>query len=620
MPIKRLLILAGVSLLSLLSAHADEAPRAPSLAELTPTQAERNARLGWWREARFGMFIHWGVSADLGGAWNGRIYGGYAEHIQRMARIPIPVYHREVAGKFNPTKFDPDEWVRMAKEAGMGYFIITAKHHDGFAMYDSKVSDATIVKATPFARDPMMALREACRKYGLKFGFYYSHAFDWGEENGPGNDWDFDNPGGDKTRDQRDWWNTRTDFLPKARRYVDEKSIPQILELIHHYDPDILWFDTPHKLPPEENLRILAAVRQAKPSLVVNGRLVRGAGDYLSTADRPAEFSPQAGDWESIPTTNESYGYNAHDLSHKPAAHFIRLLAKAAARGGNTLLNIGPMGNGRFDEIDVAILREIGAWWRVNGEAIRGTERTPLPVQAWGESTRRGNRLYLHVFDWPADGQLVIGGLTTEVVRSYLLAAPEQPLAISRSGLDVTLTVPQPAPHAASSVIVLECAAEPRAEGPRLLSGRVAADTLHVFDGRLEGKLRFGPGKKTDDVAFNWLTPEDAVVWSLRLNEPLTVVMTINYDAPRGVRQTTVVEGDAGQEIVKVSAGAGGTYRLSLGGREFTRPVTQGAAIQETLGTITLAPGRHELRVTAQAITGEELFRLRKLTLQPPKP
>jgi len=302
-----------------LRAATNEPPRAPSRESLVTTPAERDARLGWWREARFGMFVHWGVYSSLGGTWHGRAYGGYGEHLQRMAKISIPVYRQEVAGAFNPTEFNADEWISLAKSAGMGYFVITAKHHDGFAMFDSHVSDYNIVKATPFARDPMKELRAACKKYGVKFGFYYSHAFDWGEENAPGNDWDYDNPGGDKLLHGSDWWNNYPEFLPNARKYVDEKSIPQILELIRNYDPDIMWFDTPHKLPDEENRRIMAAVRQAKPTLAVNGRLIYGMGDYDSTCDRPAEFPPHDGDWEGIPTTNESYGYNKNDHSHKPA-------------------------------------------------------------------------------------------------------------------------------------------------------------------------------------------------------------------------------------------------------------------------------------------------------------
>jgi alpha-L-fucosidase len=594
-----------------------EPPRAPSREALVPTPTERDARLGWWREARFGMFIHWGVYSGLSGTWQGKAYGGYGEHIQRMAKIPIPVYHREVAGKFNPTGFDADAWVRLAKEAGMGYFVITAKHHDGFAMYDSKVSDATIVKATPFARDPMVELRDACRRHGLKFGFYYSHAFDWGEADGPGNDWDFDNPGGDRRLGGSEWWNTTPEFLPRARRYVDTKSIPQIQELIRNYDPDILWFDTPHKLPPEENRRILAAVRAANPSLVINGRLIGGLGDYDSTCDRPAEFPPHAGDWEGIPTTNESYGYNANDHSHKPPAHFIRLLAKSAARGGNQLMNIGPTGDGLIDPADTTILRGIGAWWSVNGESIRGTVRTPLAVQAWGESTRRDDTLFLHVFDWPKSGRLVVGGLRTEVRRAYLLSAPDQPLETRRAGPDLAVSVPSVAPDATDSVVVLECDGPPLADPARLLSTEVAANSLHVYDGALQGGLRYSPGKRGDDRVLNWTRSADAVLWTVRVTEPATFDLAIHYDAPAAIKSPKLVEGDAGKELAAAQSAAGGVYAVEVDGHAITGTVRTGDLLSDTLGVITLAPGEHVLRVVAREITGKELFRLRKLSLTP---
>lgn len=581
--------------------------------------AGRNARLAWWREARFGMFVHWGVYSSLSGTWNGKAYGGYGEHIQRMAKIPIPVYRREVAGKFNPVDFNADEWIRLAKEAGMGYFIITAKHHDGFAMYDSHVSDYNIVQATPFGRDPMKELRAACKKYGIKFGFYYSHAFDWGEENAPGNDWDYQNPGGDKLLHGSDWWNHYPEFLPKARKYVNEKSIPQILELIRNYDPDIMWFDTPHKLPPEENLRILAAVRQAKPSLVVNGRLVSGLGDYASTCDRPAEFPPQAGDWEGIPTTNESYGYNKNDRSHKPASHFIRLLAKSAARGGNELMNIGPMGNGRMDEADVKILKGIAAWWKVNGESIRGTTRTPLAVQAWGESTRKGNTIYLHVFDWPSDGKLVVGGLKTEVTRAHLLSQPDLVLNFSPTGPDLIINVPATAPDLIDTVIAVECVGEPKADSARLFAANIATNTLRSFDAQLNGHLHFGSGKKNDDTVQNWTSTNDAVVWPMRVNQAATVDLAINYDAPRVSVTRHLVEGDAGKEIVPTHQGAGGVYVVQIGRQTFTGTVRPGNQVDDALGRVALAPGNYEIRVAAQEITGPELMRLRRLTLRPIK-
>jgi len=502
----------------------------------------------------------------------------------------------------------------------MGYFVITAKHHDGFAMYDSKVSGATIVKATPFKRDPMPELRAACLKHGIKFGFYYSHAFDWGEENAPGNDWDFENPGGDKELHGRDWWKKYPEFLPKARRYVDEKAIPQLQELIANYDPDIIWFDTPHKLPEEENCRILAAVRKAKPSLVVNGRVVAraadNAGDYLSTCDRPAEFPPQPGDWEGIPTTNESYGYNANDRSHKPASHFIQLLAKAAARGGNQLMNIGPMGNGALDQADITILKGIAKWWEIGGESIRGTTRTPLAPQAWGQSTRKGNRLYLHVFDWPKDGKLVVGGIKTEISKAWLLADPDKSLTYNQSGIDLTLIVPTNAPDAADSVVVIECLGEPLGDPVRLLSSQISANTLHVFDGNLIGGLKFGPGKKTDDYVTCWTKKEDAVVWPVRINEKAAYQILINYDAPVTIASRRIVEGDAGSEKISENSGAHGSFVVKIGGQKFAEKVKVGADIEQTLGIITLDPGRHEIRVEGETITGKELMRLRKIVVK----
>jgi alpha-L-fucosidase len=602
------------------------AKESPEMAWWRQSMESHDARMQWWREARFGMFVHWGVYSGLGGTWQGRAVHGYAEHIQRILKIPIPVYREQVAGKFNPTEFNADDWIRTAKEAGMGYFIITAKHHDGFAMYDSKVSDYNIVKATPFKRDPMKELKAACQKYGLKFGFYYSQAFDWGDANAPGNDWDYDNPGGDRLlHGGKTWWESSPELLPKAREYVDQKAIPQLLELIRNYDPDILWFDTAGKLPESEDLRIMKAVRQAKPGIIINGRLVRSCGDYVSTADRPAEFAPHEGDWEGIPTTNESYGWNRNDHSHKPPGHFVQLLAKAAARGGNILMNIGPMGNGQFDPADAAILQGIAQWWRVNGEAIRGTTRTPLPVQAWGESTCKGNRLYLHVFEWPRDGQLVLGGLKSTIKRAYLLAAPGARTFLSASSLpvaladknvrapgaslpverlnplDVRLTVPTAAPDKADSVVVVECAGEVAADTRRLLLPSVTSDTLRAFDGQRHGKtLRFGAGKARDAFVEDWSEPKDFMAWPVRLNQPARYEVLAVYDAEAG--------------------SAGGTYTVKLGKPSLPGTVREGKNLQVSLGQVQLEAGPLDIEVVPHEIKGTELMGLRALVLKPAGP
>jgi alpha-L-fucosidase len=584
----------------------------PDLAWYRESMATREQRLDWWRQARFGMFVHWGVYSTLGGVWEGKPVTGYAEHIQRIRKIPIPVYRDKVAGQFNPTRFDADAWIGAAKRAGMGYFIITAKHHDGFAMYDSAVSDYDVVDATPWKRDPMVALKQACQRHGLKFGFYYSHAFDWGEADGAGNDWDHQNPGGDRDlHGGRDWWKQDPkqvgQFLTNVRRYVDRKAIPQLRELIAKYDPDILWFDTPHKLPPEENLRILAAVRAAKPSIVINGRAVQELpggpparyGDYRSTADRPAEFPPQAGDWEGIPTTNESYGWHQSDRSHKPAAHFIELLAKSTARGGNVLLNVGPMGDGRMDPRDLAILNGVGAWMKRNARSVVGTERTPLPVQAWGESTRKGRTLYLHVLRWPAGGKLIVGGLKSAPRRAYLLADPRQrPLAVARAGeLDLAISVPARAPHPVDSVIALELESDPVVDEARLLSTAVPADTLRAFDAQLVGALAFGAGKVRDAWVHRWTRPDQQVRWPVRLAQPASFDVAISYDAP--------------------APSAGGRFEVRLGDKLLAGTVQPTPAGPIPLGRVSLPAGRFDIRVQAAAIKGEELLRLRAIRLTP---
>ena len=565
------------------------------------SQTNLNQRLAWWRDARFGMFIHWGVYSHLGGTWQGRPVHGYAEHIQRIMKIPIPVYRTEVAGHFDPTNFNADAWVRLARDAGIKYIVITAKHHDGFAMWPTKVNDYNVMDATPWHYDPMKDLKAACGRYGLKFGFYYSQAFDWGNSNAPGNDWDYNNPGGDKQIGGRNWWETTPGFMASAQKYVDTKAIPQLLELIHTYHPAILWFDTASKLPPSENLRIMKAVREAAPDVVISGRLVYGWGDYRDTTDRPANFPPEQGDWEAIPTTDESYGWNQNDMSYKPPGHFIQLLAKAAARGGNVLMNIGPRGDGTFDPHDVAILKGIAAWWQVNGESIRGTTRTPLPVQTWGESTRKDNTLYLHVFNWPTNGQLIVGGLRSKVEAADLpnrMGLFPIPLKFEQlNSFDLSIEIPKVAPDKFDSIVEVNYDGEIRTDTNRLLQPQFPGDALRAFDGELDGKLRYGPGKKTDDYVMNWTSPDESVSWPVRLNEAAKYEVSINYVAEK--------------------KSEGGAFTVSFGPQTLTGTVQAGNPQIVSLGRVSLKPGTFEIKVAPVKIVGGELMRLRSLELKP---
>ena len=450
----------------------------------------------------------------------------------------------------------------------------------------------------------MRELKEACDRHGIRFGFYYSHAFDWGDPNGPGNDWEWENPGGDRNLfGGRAWYDEHPKMVERIRKnYVDKKSIPQIKELITQYQPDIMWFDTPHKLSIKENIRILRAVRQTDPNVVVNGRLVRSPelnmGDYLNTCDRPAEITPQEGDWEAIPTTNESYGYHQADLRHKNPEHFVQLLVKAVARGGNLLMNLGPRGDGTFDTKDIEILQGISSWMQTNSESIHGAERTPLPVQAWGESTLKGNQLYLHVFQWPTKGQLVVGGLDSDPQSAMLLTADgEKPLTFQRIGKhDLQLKVPAEAPFAADSVIMLKFADTLATDRTRRIDPAVSVNELHVYDGQISHGLRYSAGKSHQDHVLNWKKKSDTVSWNCRLAEPVEVEVAVTYEADPSTRGKFVVE---------------------LAGQQLTGEVANSKGEPVVLGRMKLPAGEVPVVVKAIKITGKELMHLRSVRLVP---
>lgn len=565
-------------------------------------------RMSWYNDAKFGCFIHWGVYSGAAGLWKGKRFGGYTEHLMRKAKIPVGVYRKEMIEPFNPVDFDADEWMRNASMAGMRYFIITAKHHDGFAMFPSDAYPYDI-RLSGFGRDPMAELREAARRYGIRFGFYYSHAFDWEHPDAPGNDWEYDNPGGDRLLGGADWWTGgRKGFLRNAEKYVSEKSIPQIQELIKKYDPDILWFDTPSKLPLYLNIRILKAIREADKEnrIVVNGRLVRyggnNLGDYRNTGDRAAYFFPTEGPWESIPTTNESYGYSVVDTVRKPASFFIRLLASAASKGGNILMNVGPMGNGKWDEKDVEIFRGVGRWLEMNGEGIYGTERTDLPVQPWGVTTCKGDTLYAHVFHWPDDGRLVIGGLRSEVRSARLVADGGRHIAGRRiNENDYELQLPGDAPDKVNSLIALVLGSHVPSCPVRLLD-RKTPDILAAFDAELHGKgLGYGDGKPARNHVKNWKDETQWLSWNLRLNAPAHYDVYLDYN--------TAMASDSGTVIVKIGDRIFETAYYGHPEKNGTKSIY--------VGTVSLDKGQFDCTLKGKNHTGATYMNPIALRLQP---
>lgn len=565
---------------------------------------KHDQRLRWWRDAKFGMFIHWGVYSQAAGEWKGKHVNGYSEHLMRKEKISRADY-LDLAHHFNPEHFDADKWVRMAKNAGMNYLIITAKHHDGFAMYPSKVSSFNISAQTPFKRDPMAELAAAAKKYGVKFGFYYSHAFDWEDPDAPGNDWEYQNPGGDRLIGGANWYDQHPDWLPKAVKYVNEKAIPQIQELIRLYHPDILWFDTPHKLPFSENLRILEAIRKADPDVVVNGRLARNGntnyGDYKNTGDRPAEFAPVNGDWEAIPTTNESYGYSKNDHSHKSAGFFVRLLAKSASMGGNLLLNIGPMGNGVFDSRDTRILESIAGWNKKNSESIYKASKTPLPLQSWGVTTLGENKLYLHVFNWPANGQLAVGGIVSGVGKPYFLSDPsKKELSVQQNGSQVLVRLPSVMPDSLNTVIVLPLKEKLKVDSMRLVAYAGLSTRLLAFDAVLEGQgFKFGDGKTNKYYVDGWKTTAQSISWNFKTSAAAEYQVFIKY----------IPTENSSKYVFQADQSNAQKETLSL--PKSTEPVREG------LGKIKLDAGLHHLSLKAVEKPKTEVMKLLELELVP---
>lgn len=410
-------------------------------------QNDSESKLAWWREARFGLFVHWGLYAVPAGVWNGEPLPSVGEWIMKRARIPAKEYER-LAGRFNPTRFDAKEWVRLAQEAGMKYIVITAKHHDGFAMFRSAVSGFNIADATPFGRDPLRELADACGEAGIRLGFYYSHYQDWHHPDAAGNDWDYPDEAG-----------------KRFDRYMEEKALPQVRELLAGYGPlGLIWYDTPMAITAGQSRRFAEAVRELQPDCLVNSRVGHGFHDYVSTGDNQVPAEVFDTDWEMPATMNHTWGYKERDTRWKSAGELIRVLVDVNRKGGNFLLNVGPRADGTIPEASADILREIGRWLRTNGEAIYGTSPCPtFPYKLlWGEMTHRPGKLYLHFFAWRPGG-IVLFGLQNRVRRAYLLADPEKEVTVQQFPSDATqklnrmrIDLPQEAPDPDVSVVVLE--------------------------------------------------------------------------------------------------------------------------------------------------------------------
>jgi alpha-L-fucosidase len=561
-----------------------------------------DARLGrpdtrWFEEAKFGLFIHWGLYSALGNEWQGRSYYGSGEWLMNRAKIPAAEY-AALARDFNPTGFDAAEWARFAREAGMRYMVVTAKHHEGFAMFGSRASPFNIVAATPYAKDPMTALAAACAREQVKFGFYYSQFLDWHEPNGGGNRWDFD----EKKKD--------------VKRYYAEKSIPQIKELLSNYGPvGLVWFDMPGGLTREETVGFMQEVRRLQPGCLVSSRVGQGLGDFRDFGD--SELPPRfiTGPWEALFTHNDSWGFVRSDRNFKTPREIIQLLAATSARGGNLLLNVGPDGSGRMPETSVRYLREVGRWLAVHGESIYGTTHSPLPDQPWGVSTRKADRLFLHVFTPPRDGRLFVPGIAAAVKDARFLGAAA-PLAWRQSGGEVEIALPATLPDARDSVIALEFAGAipDQWDMPAVVGRNFERFTLEAARAAVSGQValksqthsRYYGNWKHDTCAVGFAAPGDRAEFALRFLAPGDYRVTLEYACPRPAK---VREG-----VVTLDGQPMPFETLLTAEYDKRQPLL---FVRHAIGIVTVAKaGPATLSVQPRG-EGTELFWLRSVTLEP---
>lgn len=461
-PLRRFLTLAFSGAFLLLSTPLP-AQEQHSLVAMqgTETQAQRDARMKWWREARYGIFIHWGIYSVPAGIWQGKPIPDIGEWIMHNARIPVADYE-SLASQFNPTDFDAHGWVSLAKAAGMKYIVITSKHHDGFAMFDSKVNPFNIVSATPFKRDPLRELAIECQKQGIALGFYYSQDQDWTAPGGAafGGHWDHAQDG---------------DFAS----YLHTKAIPQLRELLANYQtyPAILWFDTPTPDMTPELAGEIVSLLNEHPHLIWNNRL---GGGYKGDTETPEQEIPPRGfpgrDWETCMTINDTWGFKKDDTNFKSTETLLRNLVDIASKGGNYLLNVGPDSKGVIPKPEADRLLAIGRWLEVNGEAIYGSGPTPfgqedgsysptekdqdgkpvwVPAWDWRSTTKPG-KIYVHIFKWPGK-TFHLNQVQKPVKRAYLLADREhRPLKVAQKGSTLDIQLPSRPLDPIDTVLVLE--------------------------------------------------------------------------------------------------------------------------------------------------------------------
>ena len=478
--------------------------------------ADKQEMIDWFRESKYAMFIHWGLYSQAANLWKGETNYGIAEWLMNRKQIPVAEYET-LAKEFNPVKFNAKEWVQLAKDAGMKYIVITAKHHDGFAMYKSS-NPFNIVDATPFKRDPMKELALACKEGGLKLGFYYSQFQDWHEINS----WDPTRKG--KSFDD----------------YFNSKCKVQVKELLTNYGPiSLIWFDTPGSMTKEQSLTLVELMKTLQPKALINSRIGNDVGDYSSRGDQEIPPKNISGLWEAVNTTNDTWAYAWYDENWKSPMQIACDLVSVVARGGNYMLNLGPRGDGTMPATIAGFLRISGAWVKAHGDAIYGT--SPSPWQrafSWGDCTLKGNKLNLFVFKWLPGGDLNVFGLKNNI-KSAVFAGEKREKIEFEKDKNGWITFHLPLRNKKELIEVIEVEIEGTPEVIAELSVDDAAETVlgadfAVTDGckvsQASWMEKHGDWKHAQNVT-GWESDKSQASWVINVKKPGIYYVDFEYNA-----------------------------------------------------------------------------------------
>ncbi|MBN1854200.1 MAG: alpha-L-fucosidase, partial [Pirellulales bacterium] len=533
---RRIFIASTTNLLlaPLIALHAADLD---ALFQETPEQ--HDARMQWWREARFGMFVHWGLFSAAGGTWNGKPCPFLGCWMQDSFKIPAKEYRSAFMPKFTGEHFDPDFIAQLAQDTGMKYIVPITKHHEGFCLFDSKFTDFKISN-TPAKRDWIKELAEASRMRGLKVGFYYSQNLDWHHPGGGGGEWDPTHKG-------------------DPDKYVDELVIPQLCELLSSYgDVSILWFDIPGGVIDEARAhRILKVVHQLQPNIVINNRL---GGGFHGDLETPEQSIPSTGfpgrDWETCQTINGTWEYTHYDRNWKSPTTLVRELIDTASKGGNYLLNIGPKPDGTVPQSTIDTLHAIGNWMKVHGDAIYGTSASPFSKQLpWGRCTQKqlGNgvtRLYLHLFKWPFDSVLRVPALENEIAGASLLSEPGAgPLKFSRDvNQDTLVQLPIAEPNDYATVVMLDLKGAPKVIPRPIGANAEGVMILEAESADIHGAtLRYQPEQQS--LGY-WIDANDYASWQVRFAKPGRYHVDVTYGCKSGMGGGDYTIQVAGKQIM----------------------------------------------------------------------